>query len=300
MDKNLRCVQRWRHIHGVVPSCHPPIRQDGHTLIELMVAMVVALVAMGAIYSVYHVQQRQHYSQQRIVKARQNARSALAILEQQVRMAGYDPEGSGLFGITDVRRYDLIGTRPNPQGQPALTFTRDVDENGNFDGGGEQIRFCIRQEKDTGKTYLAWNMGSGRFPMAENIDGLGFAYAVDRDGDGQADKCGESEYFVWAVDSDNDNKLDTNLDVNCDGRVNEQDDHDGDGRITPADGAGLNPPVNPDRIKAIHVWMSIVSGRRVGRSGLRKNLILGDTVVKPSPDGFRRNILETTISCRNL
>ena len=273
---------------------------NGHTLIELLIAMFVALVAMGAIYSVYYVQQRQHYNQHLVLKARQNIRGALIVTEQQIRMAGYDPESSGLFGIKDIRRYDLIGTQPNPQGMPALIFTRDMNENGKFDGGNEQIKFCIREEKGTGKKYLAWNMGSGRFPLAENIEGIGFAYAVDVNGDGLPDKCAETEHFIWAMDSDNDNRLDTNLDSNCDGYINEKDDRDGDHRITPSDGAGLNPPIELNHIKAIRIWMLTVTSRPVKGQLSRKTFVLGDRIYKPGEDEYQRNDTETIVYCRNL
>lgn len=278
----------------------PHWADEGHSLIELLIAMFVALIAIGAIYSVYHVHQKQYRYQQLIVKARQNGRVALAVTEQQIRMAGYDPEGSGLFGITDVRRYDLIGTRPDPRGQPALIFTRDANENGAFDGGGEQIKFCIRKEKGKAKRYLAWDMGSGRFPLTEDIEGLGFAYAVDVDGDGLPDKCAGTEHFIWGVDSDNDNRLDTNLDSNCDGHIDPEDDSDGDSRITPADGAELSPPIELKHIKAIRFWILTVTDQRLRKVNVKKKLVVGDSLYESTEDGYRRNVLETVVTCRNL
>ena len=273
---------------------------EGHTLVELLIAMLVAMIVMGAVYSIYHVQLREHGNQSLILKARQNIRSALIITEQQIRMAGFDPDDSGLFGITDVRRFDLIGTHADDQGQPALTFTRDINENGNFDGGGEQVRFCIRQEADSGKKYLAWNMGSGRFPLAETIEALGFAYAVDQDKDGLPDKCTAGEHFIWAVDSDNDNRLDINLDTNCDGDIDQQDDQNNDSRINSADGSSLNPPIGLDCIKAVRFWMLTVTDRRIEKHDVTQTFVVGDQVYKPSDDGRFREVLEMTVLCRNL
>ena len=83
-------------------------RSSGFTLLELLIAMVVGLIAMGAVYSVYVAQQRSYHQQQALLKAHQNLRGAMVVLEQQIRQAGFDPEGSGRFGITDVRRYDTV------------------------------------------------------------------------------------------------------------------------------------------------------------------------------------------------
>ena len=272
----------------------------GHTLVELLIALVVALTTLAAVYSVYAAQQRLHQNQQLMLKARQNACSALTIAEQQIRMAGYDPQDSGVFGVTDVRRHDLIGTHPNPAGQPALTFTRDLNENGSFDGGGERVRFCIRQDGRSGKRYLAWDMGSGRFPVAENIEALGFAFAVDRNHDGRPDACPGTAHLIWAVDSDNDNRLDTNLDANCDGRIGLEDDQDGDKRITAADGAALTPPVDLDRILAVRVWLLTVTDKRLRGAGADMPQVLGDRIVEAQDDGRHRGVFETTVLCRNF
>ena len=157
-----------------------------------------------------------------MLQAQQNLRAAMVVLEQQIRLAGYDPEGTGRFGITDVRRYDTVGTQPNAQGPPALFYTADMDENGVLDPrnhyrNGENLNFRIRDDQNIGRRYLAFDMGGGRQPLAENIEALGLAYAVDADRDGRPDTWSDGEHVIWAVDTDNDNRLDTDLDTNDDG-----------------------------------------------------------------------------------
>ena len=214
----------------------------------------------GPYISVYVVQQRYYSHQQSVLQAQQNLRSAMLILAQQIRLAGFDPEGTGRFGITDVRCYDTVGTQPEMEGQPALFFTADMDEDGALDARNhyrnrENLNFRIRDDQNTGRRYLAFDMGGGRQPVAENIQSLGLAYAVDVDRNGRPDTWGSGENLIWAVDTDNDNRLDTHLDANDDGLIDESDDTDGDLKITPADGGPLNPPIAVNRICAVRIWL---------------------------------------------
>jgi type IV pilus assembly protein PilW len=277
----------------------------GFTLLELLIGLVVSLVAIGAVYSVYIVQQHCYVSQQRMLELQQNLRAAVLILEKQVRLAGYDPENTGRFGITDVRRYDLVETRTNPNGQPALFYTADKDENGVPDDRNnfrnrEHLSFRIRFDENTQRYYLAFDMGGGRQPLAENIQAIGFAYAVDVNHDGQADPWKNTHCTIWAVDSDNDNLLDTNIDTNLDGRIDERDDSNGDGRITAADGGGLNPAIAPDAIKAVKMWLYAVSNQPVKNHFDRNTYVIGDRIIDTSGDNFKRQLVERVIECRNL
>lgn len=280
-------------------------RSSGFTLMELLIAMVVGLIAVGAVYSVYVVQQRSYIYQQSMLQALQNLRGAMVILEQQIRMVGYDPAGTGDFGIVDIRRYDTIGTKPKADGQPALFYTADMDENGaldqrNHNRNGEHPNFRIRNDTKTGRIYLAFDMGGGRQPLAENIRAIGFAYAVDRDGDGRLDTWDDAGHLIWAVDTDNDNRLDTHIDTNNDGFIDEMDDSDGDFQITAADGGGLNPPVALDRIRAIRVWLLAVVPLPIKTAVGGRPFVVGDRVVTKSEAQVSYQLLENVIHCRNL
>ena len=67
----------------------------GYSLLELMMALALAAITVCAALSVYIVQQR-HYGNQRMRHSmRHNLWGGLAILEQEIRKAGYDPEDCG-------------------------------------------------------------------------------------------------------------------------------------------------------------------------------------------------------------
>jgi type IV pilus assembly protein PilW len=281
-------------------GAHEENAQRGFSLIELLVAMVVALVAIAAVYSVYAVQQRENRNQRLKLAAQQNLRSALVVLEQEIRMAGFDPQDTGLFGITDIRRYDVIGTGLDPQGQPAIFYTVDWNENGLLEPN-EFYGLRIRDDRKLGRTYLTMSIGgSGRQRLAENIEAWGLAYAVDVDRNGLLDTWQGGSHLIWAVDSDNDNFLDSHLDTNNDGKIDLSDDADGDQVISAADGAPLNPPIPVDRIKAVRIWLLVVTEHPLQNHYDSRPLMVGDRIILPPNDGFQRRVMEIIIECRNL
>jgi type IV pilus assembly protein PilW len=279
--------------------------RQGFTLIELMLALLVGVIVTGSIYTVYASVQRDYRSQQLRVSMNQNLRCALAVVEQQIRMAGFDPQGTGRFGITDVRRYSMKNTLPDAEGQPALFFTLDMDEDGFPDSRNnyrnkEFVNFRIRDDTNIGRRYLAWDSGEGRHPLAENIHHIGIAYGIDADEDGIRDTWGKGPFLIWAVDSDNDNLLDTCLDANGDGVIDERDDTNGDGRITAADGCVLNPPVPLERIRSVRLWILAVSAHLIKGHADHRVYVVGDQILPAASDGFVRRLVETVIECRNL
>ncbi len=280
--------------------------QHGFTLVELMIGLTVAMVVLGAAYSVCTVYQRHHRRQQIAMSVQQNLTGALVVLEQQIRMAGYDPQESGSFGIVDVRRYDLVASGVvNSQGQPALFFTFDRNEDGILEGGaharnGEHPNFRIQRTPASGAIYLSYDNGSGRRPMAGHIQAIGLAFAVDADGNGEHDTWNGGPHLIWAVDGDNDNQLDSHIDADNDGRITALDDTNGDGIINADDGAPLNPLIQLDCIKAVRVWLLAVSERPVDGYVDDQHHAVGDRVLAPVEDSRLRRIVETIIECRNL
>jgi type IV pilus assembly protein PilW len=297
------CIMTLKFISSRAPSA-----MDGFSLVELLIALVVAIALIGAVFSANIVQQRHFFNQRQVIRAQQNLRGALLILERELRMVGYDPEDSGGFGLVDVRRYDVMRQHEcSFEGQPVLFYTYDINENGRLDRNDknqerneEHAKFRISDVHKDGHICLTWDNGGGRYPLAENIQAIGFAYAIDRDGDGHCDKWSGSRDLIWAVDSDNDNLLDADIDTNGDGAIDERDDANGDNRIDAADGRALNPQVSLDKIKAVRVWvMAVTSGALLGKDDLRSHVV-GDRILRPVNDGRMRFVMETRVQCRNL
>ena len=146
---------------------------QGFTMIELLVAMVVALLAMGAIYSTFLNQQKSYVVQQETAAMHQNIRAASFYMEKEVRMAGCDPTGSANAGITiSEAKADSIrftedvtdGAGGNPDGDvtdPNEDITYSLDGNRNL----------IRTDNNGGGVGVAQNS-----IVAQNIDAIDFVY----------------------------------------------------------------------------------------------------------------------------
>lgn len=282
------------------------LRDHGFMLVELIIAMVAALMVCTTACAVCSVYQRYHRNQQLMVATQQNLSGAVVVMEQQFRMAGYDPKESGQFGIVDVRRYDLVDAgRVNDQGQPAIFYTYDRNADGVLEGGphernGEHPSFRIQQGADGGEIYLSHDNGSGRRPLAGGIAAMGLAYAIDADEDGRLDTWRNNDHVIWAVDSDNDNRLDTHLDTDDNGRITAEDDTNGDGRIDGSDGAPLSTPIPLHHIRSVRIWLLAVSQYPIKGYWDDRRHVVGDRVLAPTDDARLWRLMETTVDCRNL
>jgi prepilin-type N-terminal cleavage/methylation domain-containing protein len=84
-----------RKFHLGQQSNHPEASRSclgchrGFTLVELIVVIGIFSIVMAAIYSVFVRSNRVYISQEEVVAAQQEARSALEILGREIRMAGF-------------------------------------------------------------------------------------------------------------------------------------------------------------------------------------------------------------------
>ena len=284
----------------------------GLTLVELMIAVAISGIVAGAIFTAFQSQQKSYLIQDQVAEMQQNLRAAMDIMVREIRMAGYDPQGSNGFGIIDIQPRDVANNfNAGLVGNGAFEFTADFDDNGTV-SGGETISYSICDfpivTGGDGINDLGRDNGGGRQPCAENIEAMGFAFAYDADGDDDLDtySAGGSQVVIWAIDSDGDNDLDTNLDT------------DGDGAIIAADfpgpgGNGLipgqalsTPDVALQDIRAVRIW--ILAKTRLGdKNFLNTNTyVVGYKVISPSTDADPNNnnrrmrLLETEVKCRNL
>jgi len=140
----------------------------GFTLVELMVAMLLLGVAMAAIYSSYFSQQKSYVVQTQVVAMQQNLRAAMHMMASDIRMAGYDKENTGNFGLVS----------PLPDGQGAvnatnIAFTIDLDEDGNLDNLTDTEMIAYRLNANNIEKYGA---ASGWQIIARDIEVLNFIY----------------------------------------------------------------------------------------------------------------------------
>jgi len=134
----------------------------GFTIIEILIAMVISGIVVTAMYSVYNSQQKVYVSQQQIVEMHQNLRSAVLLLVNEIRMAGYDPTGNSGAGVVNL-------------GSDTITFTMDLDGDGALTGSDENITYELFTDSD-GRQKLGRQSPTTPQAVAENIDALNFVY----------------------------------------------------------------------------------------------------------------------------
>jgi len=139
---------------------------QGFTMVELLVAMVVALLALGAIYSTFLNQHKSYLAQGETAAMHQNIRTAMFYLQREIRMAGCDPIGTAGAGITTANA-------------TSINFTEDVrgdlvgsDSDGAADDDNENITYALSGTNLVRNT----NLGAGDQIVAQNIDAIDFVY----------------------------------------------------------------------------------------------------------------------------
>jgi type IV pilus assembly protein PilW len=97
-------------------------RERGFTLIELLVYLAILWIPLLAVTRFFVFHNESLWREDHIQEAQQRARIAIDQMVNELRMAGYDPTGSGSFGLTSW--------------QPGLVrFTVDHNGDGVFGAG---------------------------------------------------------------------------------------------------------------------------------------------------------------------
>ncbi len=174
-------------------GCH-----RGFTLVELIVVIAIFSIVMAGIYSVFVRANRIYISQEEVVSAQQEARSALDILGREIRMAGLiaaDNQPGGLDLITGpaypsgANSAIEIATVDGAAKTTTLAFKSDLDGDGNTDA----VRYVYyhsdhataSRQKTLYREALTWSGGAWADPSAvgeqlfiENIQSLTLTYQM--------------------------------------------------------------------------------------------------------------------------
>ncbi|MBW2595962.1 MAG: prepilin-type N-terminal cleavage/methylation domain-containing protein [Deltaproteobacteria bacterium] len=142
----------------------------GFTLIELLIAMAVGLVLLGAMYGVFTMHSKTLGTQEQIAEMQQNVRAGMDMMIRDIRMAGYDPEGTASAGIVSVS-------------SDKIYITMDLNGDGALDDSGEHLVYDIYDNKlgrTSGTSSNVNDTGVAPYhqPVAENIVALAFVHST--------------------------------------------------------------------------------------------------------------------------
>ena len=134
-------------------------KNAGFTLIELLMAMTITTIVSAGIVGAYRSQQNTQLAQKQSVEMQQNIRAALLIMTSEIRMAGYDPDGTNNAGIVNagdgsdnLNRLTFTYFNPDATGDGL-----DNNNDGNIDESGENLQAV--------EYYLYDSLGDGTIDL---------------------------------------------------------------------------------------------------------------------------------------
>lgn len=153
-------------------------RQDGFSLIELMIALAISGIIMGSLYTGYATQRNMYNSRDAIAEMQQHLRGSTIVVGSDLRMAGYNGSdtctGTGFTAATST----------------TLTFVtcadddlEDNDNDGFIDELGESARitYDLYDAYGDGVNDLGRQVGtaaSSKRALAERVERIEFSYTL--------------------------------------------------------------------------------------------------------------------------
>ena len=169
-------------------------RENGITIIELLVALVIFSMVVAGIYRVFVSQSRAYTVQDRVVETQQSIRSSMEILLTDLRITGFDSDHPD-------SKMDI--TTPIIPGANQITVDYEFDNTTQYsirywrDANSQTLRRQLTTIKDDGSS-----VAGPEEILLENVEELNFTYGVDKDDGKVLDR-----YWVGANEINSNNVL---------------------------------------------------------------------------------------------
>ena len=141
-------------------------KENGFTLVEMLVAMAIAIVALTSLSRTFVTQRKTLNSQEQITDMVQTSRNVMDMISREVMLAGYNPTSATMVGI--------------PYDSSQLEIRADLSGDGDTGDTNENIIYTY----DSANHQITREEGSGTtttLPLGENIEAFTFQY-YDADG----------------------------------------------------------------------------------------------------------------------
>ncbi|MFH0926702.1 MAG: PilW family protein [bacterium] len=161
-------------------------REQGFTLIELMIGLALALIAGYAVYSAFIFQYRSYVTQEQVVEMNQNLRGAMFEIAHDVRMGGYMENSGGQYSIDDSGDVSTvstvsIGNNSGVKGSDSLTIyyldeSTDIVQKVTYEiRANNELRVVTDSDDDTDSSDFVSNNSSEEL-LAEDIENMQCVY----------------------------------------------------------------------------------------------------------------------------
>ena len=138
--------------------------QKGFTLIELLAAMAISAIVLMALTTTFISQSRSYDAQDAINAMQQSARAAMDMITREVRMAGYNTNGT--FNFVAI-----------PYDATQLRILANLNGDADTNGANEDITYAYDSTND----QIDRTTGGTTEALVDNIDAFTFDY-LDENG----------------------------------------------------------------------------------------------------------------------
>ncbi len=145
-------------------------KENGFTLVELLIAMTIGLIILAALSSTFLMQRKIYDVQEQIVEMVQTARAAMDMMTMEIRMGGYDPTGSA--------NATIVSATSN-----SINFTLDITDDAgtgpsdkDTSDSNENITYSLYTEDGIQKLGRKSKAGASNQPVVEHVQSLEFQY----------------------------------------------------------------------------------------------------------------------------
>jgi prepilin-type N-terminal cleavage/methylation domain-containing protein len=140
------------------------IGSKGFTLAEVLIALGLLSIFMAAVIGLFISIETSYANQNAAAGLQQVVRTGMDIMSHSIRMAGYDPLRSKMFGFQEDSAADLIH------------FRYDLDMDGSIDTN-EDIAYLLEDNK-----LKLQSSGGNKISLIDNVSELSFSY-LNQDGE---------------------------------------------------------------------------------------------------------------------
>lgn len=159
-------------------------QQQGLSLIELMITMVLGLIIIAAVFNMYAGSSRSARYTEGLQSMQENGRYGVSVLQRGLRLAGFST-------VDDIEAFDIAASGVS---SIAIRSEQAFDCNGLETTATDGLAVNVyRLDVDSRELTCQGNQGGAPMAVVEGVDQFRVLYGIDTDGDSDT---GEPQSYV--------------------------------------------------------------------------------------------------------